>query len=267
MQHVTGLRAGEAEAGDSAGGQARTEIREEAARVISCAGDAGVGVWLLGGLAVDFQLPADTPALFPREYKDIDFAVLSGSRKATTALFTDLGYTPAMQFNLVNGHRRLLFHDDALGRQIDVFVGEFTMCHEIPLSGRLLPGTPTLPLAELLMTKLQVVKLNDKDQRDILNLLYHRCLSPGNDAGIDADRIGALCAVDWGLWRTTTLNLERSATAVETADGLRAAQRSLLLERIEAVTQAVQDAPKSRRWRIRARVGDRVQWYEEPEEV
>ena len=38
-------------------------------------------------------------------------------------------------------------------------------------------------------------------------------------------------------------------------------------ERLRLLLTALNDAPKSARWKLRARVGDRVQWYVLPDEV
>jgi len=36
---------------------------------------------------------------------------------------------------------------------------------------------------------------------------------------------------------------------------------------IAALRKAIEDAPKSTKWKLRARVGERVAWYVEPEEM
>ena len=140
------------------------------------------------------------------------------------------------------------------------------MCHEIPFDGRLTPGEQTVPLAELVLTKLQIVELNEKYVRDTALLFYGHEVSDHDDEAINGERIAELCAGDWGLWRTITHNLERCREhlgdySLPEEDAQRISDRlGDLLARIEA-------RPKSRGWKLRARVGERKRWYELPDEV
>ncbi|MBS1887547.1 MAG: hypothetical protein JSU06_10200 [Actinobacteria bacterium] len=239
---------------------------EEALRILEAAAGAGVLLRLLGGLAIELSMPVGASPFIPRPYKDIDFATADGQNRRLRELMAELGYQEPEQFNALNGGRRLLFFDEHHDRQIDVFVGAFVMCHEIQLKDRLSVRANTIPLAELLLTKLQIVEMNEKDQVDIYNLLYEHALGDSDPDVIDQARIAELCAADWGLWRTTTLNLAKGRHALaqfnipDEARGKIATRLSLLERRIE-------EEPKSRKWKMRNRVGDRVKWYEEPEEV
>jgi hypothetical protein len=242
-------------------------IEAEARALVAAGARQGLGLWLLGGIAVLLHVPTGTPPLFQRACRDIDFVIERGAQDAVESLLRDHRYEPDSAFNLVNGHRRLLFHSREHERQIDVFVERFAMCHAIPLGGRLAPGTATIPLAELLLTKLQIVELNAKDQSDVLNLLFHNELTEHSDEGIDAARVARLCAQDWGLWRTSHLNLERTERALATAVGLAPEQTRLMSDRLRELRARIEREPKTRAWRLRNRIGDRIQWYEEPEEV
>jgi hypothetical protein len=218
-------------------------------------------VRLLGGVAVNVRSRGLPPAL-TRQYKDLDFATAKKSAGDLQKLLRDLGYEPHVGFNAMNGRERLLFYDNRNGRQMDVFVSSFRMCHEIPLEDRLRVDEDTVPLAELLLTKLQIVELNEKDVRDTVALLLeHEVID--DDTGVNSWQVSTLCAEDWGLWRTITRNLEElrsRAGAYDVDHDLVADRVSLLLERIEAM-------PKSRSWRMRAKVGERKRWYQLPEEV
>ena len=57
----------------------------------------------------------------------------------------------------------MLFYDTANGRQLDVFVGTFHMCHELDLGKRLAEHPSALDAADLLLTKLQIAEINRKD--------------------------------------------------------------------------------------------------------
>ena len=75
---------------------------------------------------------------------------------------------------------------------MDVFVSSFRMCHEIPLEKRLSVDEDTVPLAELLLTKLQIIELNEKDVRDTVALLLEHDVTD-DDAGVNAGHIAELC--------------------------------------------------------------------------
>jgi hypothetical protein len=240
------------------------DIVLEADRLLGAAGEADVPVRLVGGLAVRAHLPAGTEPIIVREYKDIDLVTLKGRGRAVSAFMTEQGYEADRVFNTTNGHRRLLYYDVPHQRQVDVFVGAFEMCHSIPITDRIDLHPTAVPLAELMLTKMQIVELNAKDQSDIVTMLFHNDVGDGDDGMINAKRVGALCASDWGLWRTTKMNTERTRQAL--ANGAPEV-REVAEPRLERLWQAIEDAPKSGRWKMRNRVGDKVRWYEEPEEV
>jgi hypothetical protein len=146
-----------------------------------------------------------------------------------------------------------------------VFVGEFVMCHPIPIAERLDRHPLTVPLAELLLTKLQIVELTERDQRDIYNLVYHNEVVTVEGEGIEADYVAEVCARDWGLWRTASLTIERSKANVSDY-ALDSEAAATIARRLAAISEKMEHAPKSARWKLRSRVGDRVRWYEEPEE-
>ena len=136
------------------------DIVAEASRLLEAAVAADVPVRLVGGLAVRAHLPEGTEPVISREYKDIDLVTLKGRSKAVTTFMTEQGYEADRVFNTTNGHRRLLYYDVPHQRQVDVFVGAFEMCHAIPITERIELHPAAVPLAELLLTKLQIVELN-----------------------------------------------------------------------------------------------------------
>ena len=168
-------------------------------------------------------------------------------------------------FNAAHGSQRMLFYDETNRRKLDVFVGQFSMCHVIPITDRLERDPLTLPLAELLLTKMQVVELTERDQRDIYNLTFHHELSNEEGSGIEADFIASLCAKDWGLWRTSKATIERCLANLA-AYALPAEASELITTRLVALWSRIDERPKTTKWQLRSRVGDRVRWYEEPEE-
>ena len=219
---------------------------------------------VLGGVAVCLQAPNDKP-LLPRKVGDIDIATKQGGKRGVTDVLTAAGYVGDEHFNAFHGSRRLLFYDEANDRKLDVFVGDFSMCHVIPIADRLELDPLTVPLAELMLTKLQIVELNERDQRDIFNLAYHHEMRDGVSSEIEVDYIASLCAKDWGLWRTTKSTVERCVANVG-GYGLEVEAADRISGRLETLWKRIEEAPKSTKWKLRSRVGDRVRWYEEPEE-
>src|SRR5947209_3486523 len=111
-------------------------VVDEAERLLDQAQRDGATVLLLGGIAVRVHAPEIPPAL-DREYKDIDFAVPKGGGSNADKLLRGSGYEPEVAFNAMMGRERMLFHDPQHGRQVDVFIGSFRMCHQIPFADRL----------------------------------------------------------------------------------------------------------------------------------
>jgi hypothetical protein len=235
---------------------------QEGRRLVSRAGADGVTVRLLGGVAVRLQAPdagAGGP-LLTREIKDIDLVTPRGNNRALATVFSALGYAGDEMFNAMHGTHRQLWVDPVHRRQVDVFVGAFEMCHSIPIADRLQIEPLTIPLAELLLTKLQIVQLNERDERDIYNLCFHHDLG-----AIGADYIAELCARDWGLWRTCRQTIERCVADVGDYS-LSTEQQGVITGHLHGLWERIEAEPKTGKWKMRNRVGDRRRWYEEPEE-
>jgi len=237
------------------------------------AADSGLGLKLLGGLAIRVLCPPEFPPRL-RAGQDMDFACMSKGRKNVVAYLEKSGCQPDRRFNNLNGDRQMYFTAPS-GRPIDVMVDRLTMCHTLdfrPAFGRL---PLTVDAVDVLLSKLQIVELNEKDARDTLHLLSGVPVSGSPAAGsssdgasVDSDRFGKLLGADWGWWRTVTGNLRKlPALAAEHPELLppdpphdAIAQSAYLLELAES-------APKGVKWKLRANIGDRVRWYELPEEV
>jgi hypothetical protein len=242
------------------------DIYHEMNRLISAAQEKSIFLRLLGGLAVKIHNKSDHPT-FRREYGDLDFVVAGKQRREFEAFMPSVGYSPHKQFNLLNGAHRQIYYHNETGMKVDIFVGAFEMCHKIPLEDRLHIHPITIPLAELLLTKAQIAELNRKDGLDIASLLLYN--ETGNDdSKINLVQIAKLCGADWGLYKTTSINIKR----VEDMIGkehvqLQDSERKLIRERIAEIQQTFESMPKSLAWQMRDKVGTRVRWYEEVEEV
>lgn len=243
----------------------------EALRLIRLADEAGLQVRLMGGLAFHARCPAWT-ARIERERRDIDLATRSRDRKDLMRLLDASGYAGDRQYNALYGHKQLYFIDPARGRPVDVLIDRLEMCHRLELADRLHLDGPTVPLADMLLSKLQIARINRKDILDALALLSEYPLGNADGDAISVRRIASITAADWGWWRTVTGNLDkvRLFFNTELQPGELEFGRPPRFEALAQVAElraAIDAAPKSTRWRLRAQIGDRVQWFEEPEEV
>lgn len=240
---------------DATAGRNR-DLLDEALAVVDQARGRGVAARLLGGLAIMHHDDGLRGRGGSRPINDIDLIVPAGQHRATAHLLAERGYRPEERFNALNGHRRMLFHGAKW--DLDVLVGTFEMCHRIDMTDRLLLDYPTLPVADLLLTKLQIVKLNAKDAADIVDLVRGHHLDTGHGDWIQVDRLTEVVRDDWGLWRTISGTI---ATVAQTHDD------PVVDKRLAQLADELNAIPKTRRWRLRARVGDRVAWYVLPDEV
>jgi hypothetical protein len=163
--------------------------------------------------------------------------------------------------------RRGLWDHRSNGIHLDVFFDQLDFCHQIPLNGRLEADRPTIPLAELVLSKLQIVEINEKDVIDVILLLLDHDLADSDDDAIDARRIARMCAADWGLWRTSTRNLEKVQALASTYPQLDAPHREKVESQTAALAARLDQEPKSLQWRTRARIGERVKWWTDVDEV
>jgi hypothetical protein len=248
----------------------------EALSLARGAAEAGLGLKLLGGLAVRVICPDFPPRL--RAGQDMDFACMGKGRKNVAAYLERSGCQPDRRFNNLNGDRQMYFNAPS-GRPIDVMVDRLTMCHTLdfrPSFGRL---PYTVDAIDVLLSKLQIVELNEKDAWDIFHLLSGIPLGePGQATGggaastsgpvLDTDRFAKLLGADWGWWRTVTGNLAKvPALAADKPQLLQPGAPHDPLAQARALEEVAQSAPKTVKWKLRSNVGDRVRWYELPEEV
>lgn len=241
---------------------------DEAVGICAAASDEGITVRLAGGLAIQYLTPEFPPRGGDRQ--DLDLAIQSGDRRPLTRFLTDRGYVGDKTFNALYGHKQLYFHSARTGRSLDVLVDRLHMCHTVEFKDRLGRMPLTLDLADLLLTKLQIVELNEKDAQDVLYLCAAYPVRDGDEPGtIGLDRIRPIVGNDWGWWRTVSTNLEH-IMALATGQGralVPEGGRHHAVDQLGELSKAVETAPKSLRWKTRARVGERVRWYELPEET
>jgi hypothetical protein len=238
----------------------------EARRISDEAGSRGIEVRLLGGIAIWLRSEDGVRAQLGREYADIDLVTLRKHSKPLRELLESIGYEPNKMFNALQSDR--LYYNAADGsHHLDIFVDKFAMSHKLDLADRLRTEPLVLPAAELLLTKLQIAELNDKDARDTAMLLLDHELADRDGPGLlNASYVAEVCAEDWGLYTTITDNLGKIQELLESIlpDPQ---QRQIVGERVADLLARLEAAPKSRGWRRRAKIGRRMRWYEVPDEA
>jgi putative nucleotidyltransferase-like protein len=233
---------------------------EAATQIIELSETRGVRLRLLGGLAFKKLCPSSNESRFYRENKDIDLMGRREDTKEIVKIMETLGYKPREVFNKLNMGQRLIYYDMANKRRVDLFLDEFVMCHKFNFKESILAGTYTLPITQLLMTKLQVVEKTEKEYSDLIAAFLDFEVTDGRGE-IRGDEIADLCSKDWGLYTTFWKSLE---SLLEKAQTIGSDDRNIVVPRIGKLMAIMGTKPKSFSWKMRARIGERTRWYDLP---
>jgi hypothetical protein len=240
---------------------------EEGRLLIAAADGASLPLRLFGGVAIWLRSSERVRSLLRRDFADLDFVAHRSSSRALRELLEHEGYLPERTFNAAHGASRLLYHAPDHAFHIDIFLDRFEMSHKLDFESRLELEPLTLTAADLLLAKLQVAEINRKDLTDAAMLLLDHELGERDGRGeCNAAYVAGLCARDWGLYTTLTDNLAALGAVVDEI-GLQPTDTLALADRSDRLLQLLQQAPKSRSWNLRAKIGRRKRWYETPEEV
>jgi hypothetical protein len=236
----------------------------EAKRIIEAAETQKVVLRLFGGISFLLRCPSARQGSLRRNYLDLDFMGYSKQSREIGHLLKGLGYVPREIFNAWQGYKRLIFNDIANKRRVDVFLDVFEMCHKFDMRKRLEIDRYTIPLADMLATKLQIREINEKDMKDILSLLTDYDIGETDSNLINGAYIAKLCGDDWGIYKTFTINLDAVLASLPERD-LESEQKEVVRARTKRLKEVIELAPKSLKWNLRAKVGERARWYELPE--
>jgi hypothetical protein len=245
------------------------EFISYANNIVAEAQKQGAVIRLLG--AVAFHIHCPTYGHFQQEAKrhftDLDFAAYFSHNAAIRKAFTKLGFEEDREVAVVFARERMIYNMPGTELHVDIFFDKLNFCHPIPWAGRLEVDSPTIPLAELLLEKMQIVQINPKDIIDTIMLFREHLLDTSDHDTINASRIAAMCAKDWGLWRTVTMNLNKTIEISKEYSWLADADRDIVIDKVGQLLKIIDAQPKSSSWNIRNKIGDRVKWYKEVHEV
>jgi len=247
----------------------REKFESELKRIIQASDESGILLRVIGSLAFQMHCPkyGYVQQAMGRAYTDIDFAAYRKQTKEIKELMSNLGYTENREVFIVSEGERSIFDRPEIGLHVDVFYEKLDFCHVIRWDNRLEVDSPTIPLAEMLLEKMQIVQINEKDVIDTIMLLLEHPLGDIDQETINIKRVAELCAADWGLWRTTTMNLDKVRQLAQGYEQLTGEQKAHVEAQVASALQRIEDEPKPLAWRLRNRVGDRVKWYKEVDEV
>jgi hypothetical protein len=242
----------------------------EALRIVERADSEGIRLRILGSLAYRLHCPENIELFskMERALTDIDFAAEGHQARGIRELITSLGYEVDEKITMATEGSRYLFQHPRTNLGIDVFMDELYFCHQIPFKGRLHLDSPTIPLAELVLEKMQIVEINLKDIKDTLVLLLEHDAADTSHGPetVDAGYLAGLLSRDWGFYYTVTENLKKVARFSGDFQALSEHQAEVISKRIGQLLEMIEAAPKSTKWKIRARVGTRKRWYQEVNE-
>jgi hypothetical protein len=238
----------------------------EIGKILSLAKEEAVTLRLLGATAIRSRSETAKKMSASRKLTDLDFVAYKKDRKKIEEIFAHLGYAPNSTFNMLHGDERLMFFGSDF--KIDVWLEVFRMAHTFNFKDRLAVDSPTLPLSDLLMTKLQIVELNEKDVRDLICLLIDHELSQNDEDRemINIERLADECSRNWGIYKTFTLNLNKIKTLLPKYQAdVALGDSKIVLEKIDRILNSIEAVPKGVGWKMRAKVGEKRPWYETPD--
>jgi hypothetical protein len=248
------------------------DFAKEIRRIISEADKRKIPLRIMGGAAIRMHCPRhehlyETLKRAPKH--DMDFVTYSKLRPLTRQLFLDLGYEPYVSLMLTGatGRHRQIFNDKDGNKAIDVFLGKLEMCHVIDFDGRLEADSPTVPLAELLLQKLQIVQINEKDIQDSIILLLEHDIGDMDNEQVNVHKVTETLANEWGFYYSVTTNFGKVKEFADKYDQLTEEEKSLVTHRLNELSKFVDEAPKSLAWKLRSKAGPSVRWYNVVEEV
>ena len=245
----------------------RERIESELQRIIKAGVKAGVTLRALGSIA--FQLHCPKYGYLQAEMgsicTEIDLGSYSRYSKTAREMMEELSYRERREVFIISEGGHAAFDHQELGVHADIFFNKLDACHSIPWDGRLELEQLTIPLAELLLGKLQIVRLRERDVIETIMLLLEHPLGEIDEETINMQRVCDLSSSDWGLWRTLTMNLKKVRDRAQEIDQLTQGQKERISEQVNQALRMMEEAPKTMAWRLRARVGDRIQWYKDVE--
>jgi len=246
-----------------------TPFIEQAFRILEAANQRKLTLRLVGALAFHIHCPAFNyiQRESQRYFTDVDFMAYIEQKSSIEKMFADLEYLEDHRIKTVPGLKRSIFFTRNYAWHSDVFYDVLEFSHEINFRGRLEIDYPTITLVDLLLEKMQIVQINEKDIIDSLMLFREHDVGSHDDETININYLSRTCKSDWGLWKTVTTNLGKVDRLADLYSVLTAEDKTTIRDRLHRTLQRVEEEPPTLRWQLRSRIGERVKWYRDVDEV
>jgi hypothetical protein len=238
-------------------------VLDESIRIITRAREKGIVLRLIGGLAI--RQHCGELAFCDREYGDIDLVGRSRQASAIIETIEEFGYHEGNIYTMISGGTHLLFERPGSKDHVDVFLDKLQMEHDIDLRDRLDIEENTISVSDLLICKLIIKNLNEKDYRDIVTIVKDVPLGHEDiPKTVNIDYIAALCSQNWGLNQDIFTAIDACVDFLKTyhfdEPTLEELQR-----RFAELREAIENHPKSIKWTLRSYFGKRLAWRNEVE--
>jgi len=242
---------------------------QEAIRILEAGEKKGMILRLMGASAIKLHCPRYNYLYesMKRPISDLDFMTYGKFNSQMKRFFIELGYTPNDRIIAFYGKQRHIYYDEKKEIMSDVFFDKLDMCHTIDFKGRLELDYPTITLADMLLEKMQIVKINEKDIKDTIIMLREHDIGDSEKEMINAKYISKLLSDDWGFYYTTTTNLNKIKSFLTEFSVLTEEDRKDVATKIDKLLVTIESEPKSFKWKMRAKVGISKKWYNEVEEI
>ncbi len=258
---------------------------EEATKIVNEAQTKGIIIRVVGSVAIrmhcmdfaDMHIRLARLGDIKRSFVDLDFVGYSNQRKHIEPFFANvINYIPDRHINAYFGHKRLLFYHPQGYYHSDIIFDKLEFSHDIffgkkPGEGRLELDTHTIPLAELILHKLQIHDINEKDFKDMIVLLRAHKIDERNEKEIiNAKYIAEMLANDWGFWYDAKINLEHIkpfAKKYLAQEKIDQTDYNDIIEKIDVLQGYIKQEPKTKKWTKRAKTGTKKTWWRHVEEV
>jgi hypothetical protein len=241
---------------------------EEARRLTDEAQKQGLILRVMGPIALHYYFPDHVDLyrrmerLGERVFTDIDYAAYGKHRGKLVPFFQAQGYEYNKRAMMLYGQTRHIYFGDRIP-MIDIFFDKLDMNHCVDYKGRLEIHPYCVSLSDLLLQKLQIVQMNDKDLKDAMLLLLAAPVAEADQGAINARYIARLFADDWGFYYTATTNLAKVRSAMANVAALDDTQRAAIGQKADRLLRQIESEPKSGKWKKRAQTGIKKPWYNE----
>lgn len=244
-------------------------MKTEGERIVTEGKKLNLHLRLLGAIAFQIHCPKYNflTAKLHRVLSDVDFAAYNTERAQIDKMMRSFDYVDQPMVTALFGHTRMIWDNKSNGLHVDIFFDKLEMNHNIPFEGRLEIEEFTIPLADMLLEKMQIVHINEKDIIDTIMLLREHTIGDAAPETIDARYLAKLLSNDWGFYYTVTTNLRHVQDRISFYPELSEGDRMDVSSKIEHLLKILENEPKTLAWKLRARVGSKTKWYKDVEDV